>query len=469
MGKLKAQKVTTTDTDGFNKTIEFEVLHQSHVVVNHNKFYCLEIQYNDDTEEWRLFSHYGRLGKTNIYDVRGPSDDEALVRKEFASILGKKKKGKKVKRDDGEIERECYEKIETDLPKVGSPNIRGKGETTVTVKKVDHISSSAYGDPNTARIVDQVIQENIHNITSNTTMTVSSNGLETPVGPVTKNHVAKARVPLMELKDLLDNEGDLDSTSKDVQNANNKYFSLIPHPFEFKIAESQWILDDTKLLEEFDLLDQLETAVSMGSSLTDTQQRMDALGTEMELLKDKKEWARIVKKFKNSKADNHRGSSVCDYDIKNIFQMKIPEERKRWEKKGKPMGKVKELFHGSKNCNILSILKNGLMVPPCNASHVTARMFGDGIYAAHNSTKALNYSIGFWSSNHQNKFDNVFLFLTQFAMGNPYDTYTSKPSGAPRGFDSIHAKRGRGLWNDEYIVYKLHQSSLTYMIELEED
>jgi len=46
MGKLKAQKVMSIETSGFTETIEFEVLNQSNVGVNHNKFYCLELQHN---------------------------------------------------------------------------------------------------------------------------------------------------------------------------------------------------------------------------------------------------------------------------------------------------------------------------------------------------------------------------------------------------------------------------------------
>ncbi len=80
---VKAVKVASIDTDGFTKTIEYEVLHQSHVGVNHNKFYCLEIQHNPKKKKYRLFSHYGRLGKTNVYDVRGPIHTEEEAKKEF--------------------------------------------------------------------------------------------------------------------------------------------------------------------------------------------------------------------------------------------------------------------------------------------------------------------------------------------------------------------------------------------------
>ena len=291
---VKAVKVASTATDGFNKTIEFEVLHQSHVGVNHNKFYCLEIQYNSSTVEYRLFSHYGRLGKTNVYDVRGPIASEFEAKKEFDAILKKKKKGKKVKREDGTTEIESYVKVDTVSPSVGSDNIRKK--SSVTVKTVDHIDTTAYSDPSVSKIIDQVIEENIHNITSNTTLKLTSNGFETPLGPVTKSHVEVAREPLKTLKALLYN-GALDPSEKAVEIANSVYFSLIPHDFGHKIHESDWILDDVKLLNEFDLLDQLETAVSMGSAMKNATQRRNALGTEIEVLKDKKEWEKLTKKI----------------------------------------------------------------------------------------------------------------------------------------------------------------------------
>lgn len=466
MGEYNAQKVLTADTDGFTETKEFEVLHQGNVEVNHNKFYCLELQFNPKTRQYRVFSHYGRLGKTSVYDVRGPMEEKD-AKKEYDSILVKKKKGKKVKREDGSTEMEQYVKIDTVMPSVGSENIR-KSAATVQIKSKSttaHISSTAFTDSIVTKIINQIADENIHNITTNTTLTLTSNGFETPLGPVTKEHVAKSRDPLNTLKTFL-SKGKLDPNSKPVIAANNLYFSLIPHKFSHKITQSDWILTDVKLMEEFDLLDQLETAVQMGTAMQNSSQQLNALGTEVLLLKDQREWDRIVRKFESSKAPNHHGTNVFRYKIKNIFSLRVPEERKRYEDNGKKLGNTIELFHGSQTCNILSILKNGLIIPPVNAGFVTGRMFGDGIYAAHNSTKALNYSIGFWSSK-RNKYDNAFLFLTNFAMGKTHEVYHSLYSGAPKGFDSVHAKQSLGgLYNDEYIVYKLFQSSITHLCEL---
>jgi hypothetical protein len=66
------------------------------------------------------------------------------------------------------------------------------------------------------------------------------------------------------------------------------------------------------------------------------------------------------------------------------------------------------------------------------------------------------YSTDYWSGS-GNRYDNVFLFITGFSMGNVLETYTSMPNGLPRGSTdhSIPAMVGVGLANDEYIVYDL--------------
>lgn len=468
--KIKSRKVTSNGNDGFTETIKFKVLHCGNVEGNNNKFYCLELQ-KDSSDNFRLFSHYGRLGTSNIYEVRddydgSPITNQSIAESEFDAIIKKKEKGKKKKEKDGTERWEKYEIVETVKPTVGSENICNQSVGVVKVsQKIKIDSSTVSSDPQVIRIIDQVVKENIHNITSNTALKFTSNGFETPLGPVTQEHIAKARGPLDAMKSRL-RKGKLDPNSQTVRESNTLYYSLIPHQFGSKITQSDWILDDGGLVTEYDLLDQLESAIQMGSALNQgAQQKLNALGSDIELLKDKKEKDRIAQYLRKTRASNHR--SIWGYDIKNIFKIKIPKERKRFETSGKTIGNVKELFHGSRNCNILSILKNGLIIPPCSAPGVTGRMFGDGLYAAHNSTKALNYSIGFWSRT-KNKFSNAFLFLVDFAMGKEHKVKSSLYNGAPRGYDSVHAVKGHSLYNDEYIVYNLKQATLTHLIELED-
>lgn len=82
-------------------------------------------------------------------------------------------------------------------------------------------------------------------------------------------------------------------------------------------------------------------------------------------------------------------------------------------------------------------------------------------YSASCSTKALNYSTGFWDGSRDN--DNAFIFITRFVMGNEQKCKNFKYSGADKGYDSVHGlnkDNGDSLLNDEYIVYDTQQTLL---------
>lgn len=464
MAKFKVTKVKTTETGDFSETIKFEVLHCATVDGNNNKFYCMELQKNSN-DEYRLFTHYGRLGKTNVYECRETYTDGSKItnlydiESEMDSILKKKKRPKK---KSGVVEQ--YSKVETVAPTIGSDNIRNQQQITEVKGPTANLDTSAYVEPNVARIMDQFIRDNIHNITSKTSLTLTDNGFETPLGPVTIEHIAKAKIPLDELNKLV--KKDVIKDTEEAIELNNRFFSLIPHSFGSRIHKNDWILTSEKLLEEFELLEQLETAVNMGSSMKNNQNRMEALGTDLELVTDDDIISFYNDKFESSRANNH--GNLRNWKFKRMYKVRIPKEREAYEKTKDKYGTVRELFHGSQSCNLLSILKNGLIVPPVNASHCTGRMFGNGVYAAHNSTKALNYATGFWNSSGRNSKANAFLFIVDFAMGKEYECHSPQYNGAPSGYDSVHAIAGRSLYNDEYIVYKLEQQTIKYLIELEQ-
>ncbi len=90
---------------------------------------------------------------------------------------------------------------------------------------------------------------------------------------------------------------------------------------------------------------------------------------------------------------------------------------------------------------------------------------GSGAYFANCSTKSLNYSTGFWGAR-RTKYDNIFLFVADLALGKYYTTYSSMPNGTPRGYDSIWAKKGRSLIHDELVTPNLEQQTLTHLIEM---
>lgn len=469
--QFKSTKVLSHDSGDFSETIKHATLHCANLSGNNNKFYCLEIQKNNKDNSYRLFAHYGRLGISEVFDVRGEKNGNKItnlndIETEFTRIIKDKLRGKTVKDEKtGQSWRENYEVVDTFAPTVGSSNIRGKSKIVVVKSAKAVVDVSSITNQKIVKIINQIVDENIHSITNATSLTLTSNGFETPLGPVTKEHVQKARAALNNLKSLMKNDK-MDNRSSDVKSTNNLYYSLIPHDFGRKIQESDCILDASKLIQEYDLLEQLESAVTMGSSLNATaSQKLNTLGIDFDELDDKSEYRRLTDYVHNSRASNHRGSDVWQWRVGNIFKIHIPSERSRFETTGLKLGNVKELFHGSKNCNILSILMNGLIIPPCNCPTFSGRMFGNGIYGAHHSTKSLNYSTGFWGGSIRNKVNNAFLFIVKFAMGK-YHVAKHSMSNIPSGFDSVWAQSGGGLYNDEYIVFKLNQATITHLIEM---
>jgi len=475
--KLLTKKVSNNNVNEFTETLDFKILNCSNVDGNNNKYYCIELQKNPIKDTLRLFSQYGRVGESTVYEVRElwkednsliTSDQMELIEKEMDFIVRKKLRGKSTKRA-GETVKANYEIVDVSIPKVGSTNIVGKNfskeETTkaITPNKKKPIISTKVVNFHVNRIIEQAIEENIHNITSATSIKFNNGRYETPLGPVTLNHINKAKEPLNELRILLKDLNQDNWNEEEVKKYNNLYYSLIPHSFGKYISRTDWILDFDKLSDEYDILDQLESAVNLGEEISSNQSSdmLDSLNLEFVPSKSK-EVDRLINKFENSRASNHY--NLRDWKVINVFDLKLEKERKNYKNRT-IKGKEVELFHGSRNCNILSIMSSGLIVPPV-AAH--GRMFGDGIYAAPASTKALNYSTGFWGG--KNKYPNAFIFVVKFSLGREYNPNRSMYGGPPNEYDSIWAKaKDAGLYNDEVIVYSNNQCTLTHIIELEKN
>jgi poly [ADP-ribose] polymerase len=477
MTKLLAKTVYMDKVDGFDETIKWSLLMCSNVEGNNNKFYCIEIQKNSKNE-YLLFSHYGRLRGSVVeggcYDTRGPEDDINVLQKEYDNIIKNKLKGKSKVKYDGTKYTEKYEIVDVLQPTVGSANIKkqkGASATGFSNKSIDLSEMFSSFGKKEKLILNQLYQENVHQITSSTSMKMTSNGLETPLGPLTNMHLDKAKNVLDSLKTLVDKEDGNPSVlrNREFRDLNTQYFSLIPRSFGMKIDDSQLIFETGKIINEYDLLEQMKSALQV----------QDANQT-----KDEKP----VFDFKISLADDHSAKMITDYynstkahgninhwKVANVYEVLNEKERSRYVKKATKFHlntkndeerKQIDLFHGTRNANVLSIMLNGFNIPPVNAPHVTGRMFGNGIYAANASTKALNYSLGNWNRSVANKYPNAFLFITRFAMGKIYETKNSQRNGTPSGFNSIFAKGGADLRNDEYIVPTVEQSTTTHLIEL---
>lgn len=130
-------------------------------------------------------------------------------------------------------------------------------------------------------------------------------------------------------------------------------------------------------------------------------------------------------------------------------------------------------WHGSRNENWFNILQTGLLIRPSGAVH-TGSMFGDGIYFADKAQKSIGYTSlrgSYWAHGGDNK---AFLALFDVHLGNQkeilhHDSSCYKLSDSvlkKDGYDSVFAKGGADLRNNEYIVYRPEQCTVSHLIEI---
>jgi poly [ADP-ribose] polymerase len=118
-------------------------------------------------------------------------------------------------------------------------------------------------------------------------------------------------------------------------------------------------------------------------------------------------------------------------------------------------------------------MKTGLLIRPSGAVH-TGSMFGDGIYFADKAQKSIGYSSlrgSYWAHGGDNK---AFLALFDVHLGNQKEIlhHTSSCYSLSdkvlktEGFDSVFAKGGADLRNNEYIIYQPEQCTVSHLIEI---
>jgi len=138
---------------------------------------------------------------------------------------------------------------------------------------------------------------------------------------------------------------------------------------------------------------------------------------------------------------------------------------------------VKLYWHGTGPENVLSIMANGLIIRPANASYCGSA-FGDGIYSAPSPNKSYNYT-----RTDSARGGSRWLFVNAVITGNTFNcTNNYDRIGSIRicdldgnsfsqlnlGYHSVHAHAGGGSYirRDEVIVYNKAQVACRYLVEI---
>jgi len=325
------------------------------------------------------------------------------------------------------------------------------------------------GCPEVQKLIEFLVQVNVHQIEQYTSLRRNASGLfGTPFGVIDLEVIKEARTVLDEIAPFVMNKDWDSSSAKDTM---TKFLRLIPHDMGARIDLSSVFANEKKLEAESDILDALEASyqavmtapVDDDKDATPRSKIFDVTLAKASVSR----FNRVKKMFNSTKKSMHAASRL---KVSKVWTVDMPTLKAKFDKKqAKLNGEVWELWHGTKASNLLSILKGGLIIPSSHSSHVTGRLFGNGVYASDQATKALNYAMGAAPGQSRTGLKRYFMFLCDMAMGK-VGTVTSRSGRFPMpGCDSTFAKGGnRGLvYNNEMIVYSTDQVNLTHLVEFE--
>ncbi len=155
--------------------------------------------------------------------------------------------------------------------------------------------------------------------------------------------------------------------------------------------------------------------------------------------------------------------------VRNIYRVIPRKQKEKFEQylSDHHIEIIKELWHGSRNENWLSIIEKSLLLYP--DAVITGKMFGDGIYFASDIYKSLNYTSmkgSYWSKGTASV-GYMGLFAT--AYGEPLKVTAPKTYREDdlikANKNCIHAEAGQYLRNDEIVFYNEDAVLLNYIVE----
>jgi len=427
-------------------------------ITEHKKCICVEFGDTNNNKVWQYtlyndgtaLTEWGRVGK-------------GLQNKIVSHSQALKKWGEKTNPNNKPDKRYTEVKaIDTGSSITVSGSIKNAALKDVARKQ---IKSS---NPLVSSLIDYLVKVNAHQIMQQSggkiTYDATSAQFKTPLGVIAPDQVSEARDLLVDIADFVATN---DFTNSRFNSTLNAYLRLIPHDVGMTKITPQRIFPNTQtIIAENDLLDGLETSfidVTTKPKKKTTKKKDDTpqiFNVELEIVTDQKAIDRINKRYEETKRGNH---SCSHLRLKKVYSVFIHSSKERFDKVAAQIGNIHELYHGTSSQNLLAILKQGFKVSPPSTVHITGKMFGSGTYTAPSSSKALNYSYGYWSGQRNNR---CFMFLVDVICGKVYTPRSYNESFPKPGYDSTWAKANiSGVMNDEVIVYQDDRCNPTYLLE----
>ena len=405
---------------------------------NQNKFWNVALYDNND-----VVTEWGRVGYS------GQSKTFANAGRAFMQSKIREKEGKGYR---------PQQVLNNTKP---AANQAGSASELASLAKNQIVSNNPLVDQLLARLA----RANVHHILQSTTMQydASRGTFSTPLGIVDQLAIDDARDILVKIGSYVQSA---DYDNRGFMGDVNDFLMLVPQNIGMGRLDLRVKFPDMEAVtKQNDILDSLEASLQAAlnkhsGTNAPTVQAPKLFDLRLSLVEDDREIERIRRFYRMTNQKMHACSHL---DVKTVYEVEIGGMHSEFEEKGRPVGNVMELWHGTKTANLLSIMKSGLKTAPPSTAAIAGKMFGNGIYFSDQSTKSLNYAYGYW---HGSREENCFMFLCNVAMGN-YHVPKGPSSQLPmRGSDSTFAQAHKsGVANNEMIVYRNEQVDLTRLIE----
>ena len=175
-----------------------------------------------------------------------------------------------------------------------------------------------------------------------------------------------------------------------------------------------------------------------------------------------------------SKDDRKLIAKKTDFKVKSQRIFKV--SNRKTEAAFLQGGDTKLLYHGTRNCNWLAVLQQGLKIRP-KGVQTTGSMFGDAIYFANKARKSIGYTSlkgSYWAGGSESV---GYLAVFEVNTGREWNllknrqhegwmTRLTQQQVSQEGYDTVFAQGGADLRNDEYIIYDSSRCTIRYLIEL---
>jgi poly [ADP-ribose] polymerase len=464
-----------------NESVYDCTLNQTDIKSNKNKFYIMQlIKINN---KYVVYIKYGRIGENGKNDYKEFNSESMAIsffEKQFRSKTGNswcdkdnfvKKTGK-------------YFMAEIDCADITDD------KTTDTNDENSNDENSDDDIELDERVINFIKLISNTTYMKNTLVQLEIDTEKMPLGKISQTQIDKAYEILDEINKNLGNSDTLTKLS-------SEFYTLIPYACGRQIPP---IINNAKLVgKNINLLNELsqmvfgtKAIIKLKKDKGNLMKFYQDLQTEIIPLDKSDEMYQILVKYLlNSKAPTHN----FQFKVLDIFEINRELERDAYDAYSSKIKHKTLLFHGTRLCNTISIMKNGLVVDPSKLGinvSITGKMFGLGLYFADSVSKSIQYCAYDTSNNiacvfiaeialgHMLKKKQADISLTtktmpkgyhstwgmgksSFEKYDEYDDGTRIPSGKIK---SLSGTSDRCLLYNEFIIYHEEQVNIRYAVLL---